>query len=82
MRDNMNLDAAPISTAQVNRAILHTGLTMQHKRGSGYFYFTDTKTDEQIGESLMVCYLHQQTLRAWIVDAETVAQLEPGRPDI
>tara|TARA_R110000787_G_scaffold9902_1_gene34233 strand:+ start:2295 stop:2513 length:219 start_codon:yes stop_codon:yes gene_type:complete len=55
---------------EINRAIRHTGLTIQGQRGAGYFYFIDANTEEQAGEMVCVCYLNQQSLASWVRDAE------------
>jgi hypothetical protein len=53
-----------MTKAQINRAIRHTGLTVHGARGDGCFYFLDANGD-QIGESVYVAYLNQQTLNEW-----------------
>lgn len=59
----------PRSIAQVDRAIKHLGLELV--RGRGYFYFISMDPAVgQVGESIMVCYLKQQTLARWISDAK------------
>jgi hypothetical protein len=55
---------------KINKAIAHLGIEIQAERGGGYSYFTDLKTGEQIGDSVMVCYLHHQELAEWVEDAE------------
>lgn len=57
-----------MTSRAINRAIKHTGLIIN--RGRGYQYFTDAVTDEQIGESVYVCYLNQYTIEQWIEEAE------------
>jgi hypothetical protein len=57
-----------MTKAQINRAIRHTGLTVHGARGDGCFYFLDANGD-QIGESVYVAYLNQQTLNEWVADA-------------
>lgn len=57
-----------ITKARINRAIAHTGLTVQGNRSDGYFYFT--KGDECFGESVFVCYLNQLSIAQWIIEAE------------
>jgi hypothetical protein len=39
-----------MTSRTINRAIKHTGLIIN--KGSGYQYFTDAVTNEQIGESV------------------------------
>jgi hypothetical protein len=58
-----------MTTSKINRAIKHLGLEIIHQRGSGYSYFLDTTTEDQIGESIQVCYLHHLTLERWIQEA-------------
>jgi hypothetical protein len=58
-----------MTTSKINRAIKHLGLEIIHQRGSGYSYFLDTTTGDQIGESIQVCYLHHLTLEEWIQEA-------------
>lgn len=55
----------------INRAIRHTGLQVQHKRGDGYFYFTSLASGDQVGDSVMVCYYQDLPLAAWIREAES-----------
>jgi hypothetical protein len=58
-----------MTTSKINRAIKHLGLEIIHQRGSGYSYFLDTTTGDQIGDSVPVCYLHHLTLEGWIQEA-------------
>lgn len=58
-----------LTKAQINRAIVHTGLTIQGTRGDGYFYFLNAE-GHQVGESVMVCYLRQLPLHRWVRLAE------------
>jgi len=60
---------------KINKAIKHTGLIIN--KGIGYQYFTDAKTDEQIGESVMVCYLNHYTIEQWIEEAEYASTNDP-----
>jgi len=62
---------------QINRAIKHLYLEVQHERGAGYCYFTGLTTGTTVGESVMVCYLNQLTLEQW-VDRATQALEEGG----
>lgn len=59
-----------MTTAKINRAIRHLGLEIVHERGSGYSYFLDTTTGDQIGESVQVCYLHHLSLHQWVEEAK------------
>ena len=64
-----------MTTARINRAIKHLGLEIVHKRGSGYSYFLDLKTGNQIGDSVPVCYLNQLPLTLWVEEAEEAREL-------
>ncbi len=64
------------SKAQINAKIKHLGVEIQGKRGGGYFYFTSLNSGNQVGLSVMVCYLNQQTLESWIKDAENACNEE------
>jgi hypothetical protein len=55
-----------MTTAKINRAIKKYNLEIVHERGSGYSYFLDLTTGYQIGDSVPICYLNQQTLDQWI----------------
>ena len=60
-----------MTKALINKAIRHLGIEIVGRRGAGYFYFVDL--DEkigQVGNSVMVCYLNQQSLSRWVSDAE------------
>ena len=46
------------------------GLEIIHERGSGYSYFLDLVTGNQIGESVPVSYLHQLSLERWVEEAQ------------
>jgi len=58
-----------MTKTRINKAIKHLGLTIQGKRGDGYFYFLNENRD-QVGTSVHVCYLNHQTLEVWVSDAE------------
>ena len=64
-----------MTSKTINRAIKHTGLIIN--KGRGYQYFTDAVTDDQVGESVYVCYLNQYTIDQWIEDAEYAAKNDP-----
>jgi hypothetical protein len=59
-----------MTSAKINKAIKHLGLKVIHERGSGYSYFLDLVTENQIGESVQVCYLHQLSLERWVQEAQ------------
>jgi hypothetical protein len=64
-----------MTKARINRAIQHLGVQIVGN-GDGYFYFVDlAEKIGQVGNSVMVCYLNQQSLQRWVSDAE-VAVLE------
>lgn len=54
----------------INKAIAHLGLEIVGN-GDGYFYFVGLEWGNQIGESVMVCYLNHLTLEEWVKRAET-----------
>jgi len=58
-----------MTTNKINKAIKPLGLEIVHERGSGYSYFLDLYTGNQVGESVMVCYLHQLSLDRWVEEA-------------
>jgi len=66
-----------MTTSKINRAIKHLGLRIIHERGSGYSYFLDLETEDQVGESVPVCYLNQLSLEGWVLCAEDA--LEEGK---
>ena len=68
-RETTTHTTTKMTKAQINRAIRHTGLTIQGTRGDGYFYFLDTEGN-QVGDSVMVCYLRQLPLHRWVRLAE------------
>lgn len=57
-----------ITKAKINREIKDLGLTIEGRRGDGCFYFIDGEGN-QIGETVMVCYLSHLTLYDWIGEA-------------
>jgi hypothetical protein len=59
-----------MTKAKINRAIRHTRLEIVGTRGDGYFYFLDLTTGNQVGESVMVCYLNQLPLQQWVAEAQ------------
>ena len=64
-----------MTTNTINRAIRHLNLEIIHQRGSGYSYFLDTTTGDQIGESVQVCYLNTLSLEQWVQEAEAARKL-------
>jgi hypothetical protein len=58
-----------MTSAKINKAIKHLNLEIVHQRGSGYSYFCDLTHGGQVGESVLVCYLHQLSLHHWVVEA-------------
>jgi len=61
---------AQITKRAINSAIKRAGLPViiQNNRG-GYSYFTSTETGNQVGESVCLCYLNQQSIDQWVEDA-------------
>ncbi len=59
-----------INKRTINAAIRHLGLEIANTRGDGYSYFLDLKTGEQVGASVMVCYMNQLSLERWVEQAE------------
>ena len=62
------------TTAKINRAIKHLNLEIIHQRGSGYSYFLDLQSGNQIGDSVWVCYLHQLSIDRWVSQAEAARE--------
>lgn len=61
------------SVTQVDRAIKHLGVEII--RGRGYFYFVSLDPAiGQVGDSIYICYLNQQSLARWIKDAESAVK--------
>ncbi len=59
-----------MTKASINRAIRYLGIKIVGN-GDGYFYFVDlAERIGQVGNSVMVCYLNQQSLQRWVSDAE------------
>jgi hypothetical protein len=63
-----------MTTARINKAIKHLDVEIIHERGSGYSYFLDIKTGNQVGDSVAVCYLNQLPLNRWVEEAEEARQ--------
>jgi hypothetical protein len=57
-----------MKTKDINKAIKHLGV--QIVRGRGYQYFIDLDTEDQIGESVYVCYLNHLSLEEWVERAQ------------
>jgi hypothetical protein len=66
-----------MTKAQINRAIRHTGLTIEGTRGDLYFYFLNASCD-QIGESVLVAYLRDLSLTQWVEEAEAALREHGG----
>ena len=58
-----------MTTARINKAIRHLNLEVVGN-GDGYFYFVDTVTGYQTGESVMVPHLNRLSLQRWIEEAK------------
>ena len=48
-------------------------------RSSGYQYFISLDTREQVGDSVMVCYIGQASLAQWVAYAEAERALQSVR---
>lgn len=61
----------------INAALRRAGLPVEIQNNrDGYSYFTSTITGAQIGESVLVCYLQQQTVEGWVSDARYAIKQE------
>lgn len=72
-----------MTKARINKAIRHLGIEIVGNRGAGYFYFVDLANKiGQVGNSVMICYLHQQSLSRWVSDAQyAINEYEEERAD-
>ena len=64
---------AYLTKQQINNKIKHLEVELVGTKGDGYFYFVDSEGN-QVGDSVMVCYLHHNTLEEWKREAEKAAQ--------
>jgi hypothetical protein len=69
-------DRPRLTRKTVNKAIAHLGLQVQDN-GDGYFYFTDTATEDVVGDSVFVCRLNFKTLAEWVMEAEGARGIQP-----
>lgn len=61
----------------INAALRQAGLPVEIQNNrDGYSYFTSTLTGAQVGESVYVCYLKQQTVERWVDDARHAIKQE------
>jgi hypothetical protein len=61
----------------INAALRRAGLPVEIQNNrDGYSYFTSTLTGGQVGESVLVCYLNQQTVEGWVSDARYALKQE------
>ena len=58
-----------ISSRAINKSIKHLGLEICKNGGDGYAYFLDLTTGTFVGESVMICYLNQQSIEQWVAHA-------------
>ena len=66
-----------INKRSINAALKRAGIPLEIQNNrDGYSYFTSTVTGGQIGESVMVCYLNQQSIDGWVSDARNALALE------
>ena len=62
---------------EINAALKRAGLPVEIQNNrDGYAYFTSTLTGAQVGESVFVCYLNQQTVGEWVADARHAIKQE------
>ncbi len=61
----------------INAALRRAGIPVEIQNNrDGYSYFTSTLTGAQVGESVLVCYLNQQTVEGWVADAHYAIKQE------
>lgn len=61
----------------INAALRRAGLDVEIQNNrDGYSYFTRITSGGQVGDSVMVCYLKQQTVEQWVSDARHAIQQE------
>jgi len=61
----------------INAALRRAGLPVEIQNNrDGYSYFTSTLTGGQLGQSVYVCYLYQQTVECWVEDARYAIKQE------
>jgi hypothetical protein len=66
-----------MTTRKINSALRRAGLNVEIQNNrDGYSYFVSTINGCMVGESVMVCYLNQQTVEEWIIDARRAIQQE------
>ena len=66
-----------INKRSINAALKRAGIPLEIQNNrDGYSYFTSTLTGGQIGESVLVCYLNQQSIDGWVSDARYALQQE------
>ena len=66
-----------MTARKINSALRRAGLEIEIVNNrKGYTYFCSTITGGQVGESVMVCYLKQQTVERWVSDARHAIQQE------
>jgi hypothetical protein len=66
-----------ITKRTINAALRRAGLALEIQNNrDGYSYFTSTITGAQVGESVLVCYLNQQTVDGWVSDARYALKQE------
>ncbi|MBM4229514.1 MAG: hypothetical protein FJ184_02045 [Gammaproteobacteria bacterium] len=69
-----------INKRSINAALKRAGIPLEIQNNrDGYSYFTSKVTGGQIGESVMVCYLNQQSIEGWVSDARHALQQEAAR---
>jgi hypothetical protein len=76
----MNLNTQ-ITKRAINSAIKRAGLpVIIENNRNGYSYFTSTETGNQVGESVCLSYLNQQSIDEWVEDARyAIAQQQTNK---
>ena len=66
-----------MTTRKINTALRRAGLDVERQNNrDGYSYFVSTINGWMVGESVMVCYLNQQTVEEWLIDARRAISQE------
>ena len=76
----MNPTAYNANKRTINAALRRAGLDIEIQNNrDGYSYFTSLTTGGQVGDSVMVCYLNQQTVEEWVADGRHAIAQETVR---
>ena len=69
-----------MTTRKINSALRRAGLDVEIQNNrDGYSYFVSTINGWMVGESVMVCYLNQQTVEGWVSDARRAILQEASK---